>query len=523
MSQQFAPTFHGYILTNDDALMVAEAALANKLPLVQRRPLDGERPKVIRSGNIFVFIEEMSEIKRWTDGVAWSASRILGRFLIYRKLDKNALLSKDSNRKAKGSFSKRKGSRDGAIPLDSDMRRNSYSSIQDNSYENTNNSSEATTPGTPIPVAQDRGLIKKTLSLSIPASESESGMPRTIHLISYFRAYDVLAGNLIRPSQTDLRDFPVSPSLWSAIRRSSLGGKLLPENEANYYLDSNYQLQNMTSVLVNEDRLSQAIHQEAQGFYGVETGRRFSSAYSLDALRPPQSAPVIPSARTPLRAPLSAPMRSPSVSSATLPHFFPPENEQFARDFSYEEPAKKRSRSLQTDSLNSPYSSVETFASEDHAYNQPLRRTSDFAPSYVPSSVYHPSFGGSIRSFRPEVPLPPTAFPEVPVLDTKLYGPEMFRGMAGAPHQQSHEDSILHGGYEQYSAPAISPGLNNRAFGVQMSQTPQRSTYLNSVPQVPFHSQQRWDSFPTATSAGALPHRLDAQAEEIEYEHPIYD
>ncbi|KAF8002396.1 hypothetical protein HF325_003361 [Metschnikowia pulcherrima] len=199
MSQQFAPTFHGYILTNDDALMVAEAALANKLPLVQRRPLDGERPKVIRLGNIFVFIEEMSEIKRWTDGVAWSASRILGRFLIYRKLDKNALLSKDSNRKAKGSFSKRKGSRDGAIPLDSDMRRNSHSSIQDNLYENTNNSSEATTPGTPIPVAQDRGLIKKTLSLSIPASESESGMARTIHLISYFSAYDVLAGNFDTP------------------------------------------------------------------------------------------------------------------------------------------------------------------------------------------------------------------------------------------------------------------------------------------------------------------------------------
>ncbi|KAM9940004.1 hypothetical protein OXX80_000560 [Metschnikowia pulcherrima] len=502
MSQQFAPTFHGYILTNDDALMVAEAALANKLPLVQRRPLDGERPKVIRSGNIFVFIEEMSEIKRWTDGVAWSASRILGRFLIYRKLDKNALLSKDSNRKAKGSFSKRKGSRDGAIPLDSDMRRNSHSSIQDNSYENTNNSSEATTPGTPIPVAQDRGLIKKTLSLSIPASESESGMARTIHLISYFSAYDVLAGNLIRPSQTDLRDFPVSPSLWSAIRRSSLGGKLLPENEANYYLDSNYQLQNMTSVLVNEDRLSQAIHQEAQGFYGCARDTAGSDT---------------------VEGSIECSNEIAAGQSGHSPTLFPPENEQFARDFSYDEPAKKRSRSLQTDSLNSPYSSVETFASEDHAYNQPLRRTSDFAPSYVPSSVYHPSFGGSIRSFRPEVPLPPTAFPEVPVLDTKLYGPEMFRGMAGAPHQQSHEDSILHGGYEQYSAPAISPGLNNRAFGVQMSQTPQRSTYLNSVPQVPFHSQQRWDSFPTATSAGALPHRLDAQAEEIEYEHPIYD
>lgn len=48
---------------------------------------------MITSGSVFVFDEEESGIKRWTDGFFWSPSRILGNFLLYRETDKNSRVS----------------------------------------------------------------------------------------------------------------------------------------------------------------------------------------------------------------------------------------------------------------------------------------------------------------------------------------------------------------------------------------------------------------------------------------------
>ncbi|CAI8497729.1 unnamed protein product [Pichia kudriavzevii] len=88
-------TYHGYIASSRDALLVIDAVLRGLLLPVTNRPTPKERKALIRSGNVFVFIEEESNIKRWTDGTSWSPSRILGRFLIYRELSKNIV--KDSN------------------------------------------------------------------------------------------------------------------------------------------------------------------------------------------------------------------------------------------------------------------------------------------------------------------------------------------------------------------------------------------------------------------------------------------
>ncbi|KAK5631893.1 hypothetical protein RRF57_007607 [Xylaria bambusicola] len=82
------PTFQGYVGSTMDALLLFEACLSGNLTHVSRRPHDRERPTLIRSGNVFIYEEHSSGIKRWTDGVAWSPSRILGNFLIYRELDK---------------------------------------------------------------------------------------------------------------------------------------------------------------------------------------------------------------------------------------------------------------------------------------------------------------------------------------------------------------------------------------------------------------------------------------------------
>lgn len=51
---------------------------------------------MITSGSVFVFDEDESGIKRWTDGFYWSPSRILGNFLLYRETDKRGAGSRSA-------------------------------------------------------------------------------------------------------------------------------------------------------------------------------------------------------------------------------------------------------------------------------------------------------------------------------------------------------------------------------------------------------------------------------------------
>jgi hypothetical protein len=81
------PPWSGWIETTGDALLILEAARRGMIPRVTRRLVDSER-KMITSGSVFVFDEDESGIKRWTDGFFWSPSRILGNFLLYRETEK---------------------------------------------------------------------------------------------------------------------------------------------------------------------------------------------------------------------------------------------------------------------------------------------------------------------------------------------------------------------------------------------------------------------------------------------------
>lgn len=283
MSLLLTPSYTGFIGSTKDAVLVIQAVLLGDFPLVDHRPQDRERAELIKSGNVFVFIEESSGIKRWTDGISWSASRILGRFLVYRELDPSSMNEKDDKRKRRKHLE--------LIPLRklqpvdyqsdaglvSDFHR---SHLDYRPYElvapdyvplsaiNTAPSASLSAPHapgaplnvyprqysreTPHQVVQDHGLIKKTLSVTTGKENSVTSKEnkQTIHLISYYSAHDVLLGKLSRPSHGNLKNLPVPPLLWEAVKKSSLGGKIPIEDEAYYYLDSNYQLQNM-SVLLN--------------------------------------------------------------------------------------------------------------------------------------------------------------------------------------------------------------------------------------------------------------------------------
>ncbi|KAJ2756011.1 Gluconate transport-inducing protein [Coemansia pectinata] len=79
-------TYHGYIETTDDALLVFEACRLGMLKRRTRRLCDSER-RQITSGSVFVWDEGESGIRRWTDGKRWSPSRVSGCFLVYTELE----------------------------------------------------------------------------------------------------------------------------------------------------------------------------------------------------------------------------------------------------------------------------------------------------------------------------------------------------------------------------------------------------------------------------------------------------
>ncbi|CCG20890.1 Wor1 transcriptional regulator [Candida orthopsilosis Co 90-125] len=288
MSSNLDPTYHGYIGSTKDALLIIQQALNKQLDLVPRRPHERERPNLIKSGNVFVFIEEQSGIKRWTDGTSWSPSRILGRFLVYRELDKSSLNEKDDKKKKKRKSSSKYDQTSDSADATRGLRRDGdnitilnpqlqqpQQSLQQaipssrathelsttselippntipasNTYSSTDyNKSLLSGPLVTSYIFKDQGLIKKTLSLTTTTSDlhlEKLNEKQTIHLISYYNAQEVMNGKLLRPSESDFKDVVIPASLWNAVKDSSLGGKIPIEDEAFYFLDGNYQLQSM--------------------------------------------------------------------------------------------------------------------------------------------------------------------------------------------------------------------------------------------------------------------------------------
>ena len=60
------PLFIGYVETTVDALRLFYAAQRGIIPRITRRLNDSERRSMIKSGGVFVFWVQESQIKRWT-------------------------------------------------------------------------------------------------------------------------------------------------------------------------------------------------------------------------------------------------------------------------------------------------------------------------------------------------------------------------------------------------------------------------------------------------------------------------
>ena len=214
------PTFHGFVQNSMDGLVLFEACLSGKLHHVPRRPHDRERNQLIKSGSIFIYEENASGIKRWTDGVAWSPSRILGNFLIYRELEKpfppgeKKRAMKRKRVSMPGEPYPRRDSEgnenpDQQTPLTpptpgggGDIKPEVPSSEQDKEIERSLIGSLVDSYG-----FRPDGLVKKTMSISI------NGISH--HMVSYYKVDDVKNNLLPRPlSDPRLQNMTVRPELY---------------------------------------------------------------------------------------------------------------------------------------------------------------------------------------------------------------------------------------------------------------------------------------------------------------------
>ena len=215
------PTFHGFVHNSMDGLILFEACLSGKLHHVPRRPHDRERSTLIKSGSIFIYEENASGIKRWTDGVAWSPSRILGNFLIYRELEKPF----PPGEKKRAMKRKRES-----------MPGDPYPRAESDEMEPVEQVTPISPPSPNIPAEakatdglvndQDKelersligslvdsygfrpdGLVKKTMSISI------NGISH--HMVSYYKVDDVKNNVLPRPlTDPRLQNITVRPELY---------------------------------------------------------------------------------------------------------------------------------------------------------------------------------------------------------------------------------------------------------------------------------------------------------------------
>ena len=214
------PTFYGFVHNSMDGLILFEACLSGKLHHVPRRPHDRERSSLIKSGSIFIYEENASGIKRWTDGVAWSPSRILGNFLIYRELEKPF----PPGEKKRAMKRKRSSLPGEPYPRHDSEEIESAEQITPITPPSPNVSAEAKSD---VPSSdQDKelersligslvdsygfrpdGLVKKTMSISV------NGISH--HMVSYYKVDDVKNNVLPRPlSDPRVQNISVRPDLY---------------------------------------------------------------------------------------------------------------------------------------------------------------------------------------------------------------------------------------------------------------------------------------------------------------------
>ncbi|KAJ1974799.1 Gluconate transport-inducing protein [Dimargaris verticillata] len=168
-------TYNGYVETGHDALLLFEACRRGLLQRVPRRLSEKERA-TITSGSIFVWDEEESGMRRWTDGKSWSASRVLGCFLTYQEQEP-----------------RRRNTQSGRSPTVSPVLARSNSSGPSSTPSQQTPTALKPTASATDSSPKEGGLVKKSLSLTTADNHK-------LHLICYYAKQDVQERRLMSPT-----------------------------------------------------------------------------------------------------------------------------------------------------------------------------------------------------------------------------------------------------------------------------------------------------------------------------------
>ncbi|KAF2738630.1 hypothetical protein EJ04DRAFT_41572 [Polyplosphaeria fusca] len=214
----FKPTWHGFLDTTTDAMTIVEAALQGRLSHISRRPHDKERVEMLTSGTVIVYEENASGIKRWTDAVHWSPSRVMNNCLIYRQLIR-ALKPEEKKSALNPSCGGKRKRKETASPSITNTGETIVNA--DDEFENSNFEG----PGDATPSTESLGKVYANFAQSLSPEQQrrfcgslidsyefkEGGlMKKTIsvkyqgthhHVISYYSLEDVVSGKLKRPFQ----------------------------------------------------------------------------------------------------------------------------------------------------------------------------------------------------------------------------------------------------------------------------------------------------------------------------------
>ncbi|KAJ3016155.1 hypothetical protein HKX48_004177 [Thoreauomyces humboldtii] len=182
-------TFFGHIGSADDAFVILDACRQGILRTVTGPPRAGrpargkqrEEVSPIRSGTIIVFDESNARIKRWRDGLKWTASRISGAFLTYTERD------------------------DGPIP-----RRTATSSIAARPSVSSFPSSRGSLTPARTSSASKRRLIKKTMAVTLDGTK--------YHVIGYYCNEDLATGNRLQTptAWASAHNIRIDRAFWAA-------------------------------------------------------------------------------------------------------------------------------------------------------------------------------------------------------------------------------------------------------------------------------------------------------------------
>ncbi|KAI0044281.1 hypothetical protein FA95DRAFT_1562409 [Auriscalpium vulgare] len=379
------PHFIGYVETTTDALRLIMAARQGVIPRITRRLNDLERRSMIRSGAVFVFCVEESGIKRWTEGLSWSPSRIIGNFLVYRETtDRNVVRGAEPAITTPGTSS---------FQLSSSSTAQRY---RHRSEVGVGRSGHA-------PAATSGGLIKKTITVKVEGTDH--------HLVSYYREEDLHV--LQRPTaRPDIMGLSIPPEM---VRATSF--------------------RHPPHIEVGPDGRAQIYDAEES-----DTSRRQNERASSSPATayPTPTAPQLSSSSSAVRQPPS-PMSSPPVRADTAVH-----GGTHARDTLYGDlapvfrgHAPARPYSLESPGLSPPsgYSYGREAATAGHSTRSPTPWTPP-PPGLHPADARYSSPVQHRHPARPgtHLPVPPSTPRNAFYTGQEQHSPELSESSSGDPY-----------------------------------------------------------------------------------------